>query len=126
MYGLYAYSNANKKYEFDRAYQIYEYSSVFGIDDSIHDGVDPDGQSRIIIGFKGACYLSESAADVQKGNGNLLPDDFKDVSNGRGLYLIASSPSWDYPGVYPKDDKGVQNLWPADDPDRRCILIVED
>lgn len=127
IYGLFKWSAVNKKYEFDRAYQIYEYGNSFGTDDSgSASNADPDGQPLNILSFKGACYLAESAADTQKGGGRLLPDDPKDVSNGRGLHFIASSPSWDYPGSYPKDDQGVQRVWPANDPERQCILIVED
>ena len=79
----------------------------------------------IVVGFKGACYLTESAPDVRKGNGSLLPDT-SDPGTGRGLYLVASSPSWDYPGAYPHDDSGGLGLWPASDPERRCELIIED
>ena len=73
----------------------------------------------MVLGFKGACYLAKSAPDTNRGGGHLLPDDPSQPGTGKGLYLIASSPSWDYPGAYAK-------TWAADDPQRRCELIVED
>jgi hypothetical protein len=120
LYGNYVYSSDRSHYEFTSApYQIYTYSNSYGIDDSGGKGSDLDGQPLVILGFKGACYLAESAPDINRGGGHFLPDDPAQPSTGKGLYLIASSPTWDYPGVYPA-------TWPADDPQRRCELIVED
>jgi hypothetical protein len=126
IYGLYAWSEKAQKYEFNRVYQVYEYSNAYGIDDSFKDGTDPDGRALIILSFKGACYLAESAADDELKGGRFRADDPNDKSDGRGLFLVASSPTWDFAGAYPKDDQGVSRVWPADDSERQCILIVED
>lgn len=125
-YGLYEWNAQKQDWEYQHVYQIYEYSNAYGIDDSNRGGTDKDGQPLIVMSFKGACYLTESAADAQRGGGNFLPDNPADISTGRGLYLVASSPSWDYAGSYPKDRNGNQTVWPANDPDRQCILVVED
>lgn len=125
-YGLYKWSDANKRYEFSNAYQVYEYGNAYGVDDSYRDSGDPDSEALIVLSFKGACYLTESAPDVQKGGGHLLPDDPRDRNLGAGLFLVASSPTWDHPGAYPPDVDGIELVWPADDPLRQCILIVDD
>jgi len=125
-YGLYKYSNDKKQWEYNRPYQVYEYSNSYGVDDSYRDSGDPDGQPLIVLSFKGACYLAESAPDVKKGGGYFLPDDPRDENLGAGLFLVASSPSWDHPGAYPPDIEGNDVIWPADDPLRQCILIVDD
>jgi hypothetical protein len=125
-FGVYDWDAQKKNWEFKHVYQVYEYSNAYGIDDSFHDGSDKDGQPLIVMSFKGACYLAESAADAQRGGGQFLPDNPADLSTGRGLYLVASSPSWDYAGSYPKDATGAQTLWPANDPERQCVLVVED
>jgi hypothetical protein len=117
--------NKNGEWVYWRPYQIYEYSNSFGVDDSGGGSIDRDGQPLIVMSFKGACYLAESSANTLKGNGQFMPDDPRDLSTGRGLFLIASSPTWDFTNQithgssYPKD-------WPADDPARQCLLIVED
>jgi hypothetical protein len=125
-YGLYAFSNSSKNWEFSRAYQVYEYANAYGKDDSYHDGLDIDGQPLVVMSFKGACYIAESAADPKRTDGGFLPDDPRNPTTGRGLFLVASSPTWDYSGSYPKDDDGVQRVWPGDDPERQCIAIFED
>jgi hypothetical protein len=125
IYGLYQHNVNTRKYEFNRVYQIYEYSSTYGTDDSAGT-TDPDGQPLNIMSFKGARYLTESAPDLRRRGGTLVPDDPKDKSGGKGLYLIASSPDWDCPGAYPNGDPRTNATWPVDDPGRQCILIVED
>ena len=100
---------------YDRPYAQYEYSSTFGNDDSLTNGADKDGQSLIIMSFKGVCYLTEAAPDISGGKGQLHKDDAGDVSTGVGLYLVASTPAWDYPGVYPTGARG-ESPWPASDP----------
>lgn len=119
-FGLYKYSDARKAYTYDRAYQIYEYSYDFGKDDSYTSGENPDSNSYQIMSFKGACYLAEAAPDTRRNNGKWLPDDPNQPATGRGLHLVASSPLWDFPGVYPAE------RWPETDPQRACVLIVED
>jgi hypothetical protein len=92
-------------------YQAYEYGSAAGIDD--------DGASYIVMSFKGACYLSEAAPNISAAGGHFMPDDPNDKTTGSGLFLIASSPSWDYAPAYPV-------AWAADDPERECILTIDD
>lgn len=125
-YGVYAFSDRSNTWEFSRAYQVYEYSNAYGKDDSYHDGLDIDGQTLIVMSFKGACYIAESAADPKRTDGGFLPDDRRNPTTGLGLFLTASSPTWDHSGSYPKDDDGVQRVWPSDDPERQCIAIFED
>jgi hypothetical protein len=125
-YGVYAFSDSSNTWEFSRAYQVYEYSNAYGKDNSYHDGLDIDGQPLIVMSFKGACYIAESAADPKRTDGGFLPDDPNNPTTGRGLFLVASSPTWDYSGSYPKDDDGVQRVWPGDDPERQCVAIFED
>ncbi len=155
MYGLYRANEATNVYDvFDRAYQRYEYSNVYGIDGSgaggnydeclEYEGDDPkqqpgdaDGFPLIVMGFKGACYLAESEPDLAKNNGCLQTD------SGAGLFLIASHPTWDYGGAYPKADNdhngdgvidaGFPNAgqaaprpWPTADTNRQCILTIKD
>jgi len=126
IFGTYKYDNALSKYIFDSVLQMNNYSNMFGHDDSDDGTRDGDGQPLVVTGFRGACYLAESAPDVVKGNGHFMADNPNDPSTGKGLFLIASSPTWDYPGAYPHDAKGNDTIWPSNDPARRCELIVED
>jgi len=126
IFGTYKFDSALNTYTFDSAFQVNNYSNAFGHDDSGGGTNDIDGQPLIVTGFKGACYLAESAPDVGRGNGHLLPDNPNNLSTGKGLFLIASSPTWEYPGAYPHDANGNDTIWPSNDPARRCELIVED
>lgn len=124
MYGLVSWDKNAQQFQLRGQYQAYDHSNVYGVDESGRGAKDTDGEPRIILGFKGACYLTESAADPRSTKGNFLADDPAALSTGRGLYLIASSPGWD--PVYPT--KGLQKSleWPMGDPSRQCILVVED
>lgn len=156
VYGLYRSNQANTAYEFDRAYQRYEYGNTYGLDGSgnanaydclardannvpVPQSGDADGVPLIVASFKGGCYLTEAPPDTSKpaGSGCFTPD------NGVGFYLIASHPSWDYTGAYPKADNdangdGVIDAgqpgaggvaprpWPTADTARQCVLTIKD
>jgi hypothetical protein len=106
-------------------YQAYDHSNVYGVDDSEAPALrDPDREPRIVLSFKGACYLAESAADPRSRVGSFMPDDKGAPSTGRGLFLIASAPGWD--PVYPTKALHKSSEWPAEDASRQCVLIVDD
>lgn len=116
-FGLYKYDTGQAKEVFDRPYQMYEYSNVYGKDGSNSDATDEDGGALIVMGFKGTCYLAEAAHDSTSNTGAFLAD------NVAGLTLIASGPAWDTATIYAS---GNAAQWPASDANRACILLVED
>lgn len=112
IYGLYAYDSGSSQWQFERPYQIYEYSNVYGLDGS-GGGIDPDGGALIVLGFKGACYLAESAPNPSSTAGEFTAD------SSVGLHLVASGSSWESASIYPTS-------WPGNDGNRACELIIED
>jgi hypothetical protein len=150
-YGIYAANQTTHEWEFSRVYQRYEYSNAYGFDGSGIGGAytcgakqngDIDDFPLIVMSFKGACYFTEAPADTD------LPDPNTgcfETDSTHGFYLIASHPSWDYPGAYPKADSDpdgdgfvnnpdtgqntttpARRPWPEDDPTRHCILTIKD
>jgi hypothetical protein len=116
--GMYKPKSDNSGYEFDSVYQGYVYGNVYGVDDSEVNGVDPDKAPLYVIGFKTACYLAESAPDTRaNGQGKLMPD--VEDGTGKGLFLIASDPSWESANFK-------LSTWDLSDPNRQCVLIVDD
>jgi hypothetical protein len=106
-------------YEFGGFFQPYPYSNTYGVDDSNVGGKDGDGTPLIVISFRSSCYLAESAPDIAKGGGKFMPDRGDGPSTGRGLFLIASDPSWEYQNMK-------LETWDYSSPKRQCILIVDD
>ena len=147
IYGLYKYQSTagdgTPVYVYDRAYQRYEYSSTFGKKNSgsasTYTGCgggsggtangDGDGGPLIVLGFKGACYFAEGPADNSKPGTGCLLDDGKNSTDhvAANFSLIASSPTWDYPGAYPRAlPPGNVRPWRDSDTTRECVLTVKD
>jgi hypothetical protein len=92
------------------AFKPYAPSNAFGFDNSDFGGRDRlDGSPLPVLAYAYACYLSESPANLE------MPGFLSD--NDDGFHLIMAGVDWkDYP----------TDRFPASDPERACILIVED
>jgi hypothetical protein len=85
------------------------WAGAFGI-----DGVDRGGADRYAVIHNRACYFTESRPNYDSQQGELEPD------SKEGFFLTASHPSWAGP-FWPGD-----RFWRTDDPNRACVLVVDD